>query len=498
MAEIKISNIQAGQAATETLKQSTTKLQTISGTAKSGFNVLTSINPDMGSKFISELDGSLTDMISFLNKISSASAAYFKNDDGDGDDGGNRYGGNNYHNNGDEPVPTIITPTTEAPVEPDNDGNQIDGSLLEKMTLSQLDGFLGSMVSLAESKSKKLDELVADDKYADEVKKALLASPHLPDEFKKLITDIDSKVVLQFLESILKGQSPDIFSLNPLNLGIIFSYLETVAEKNGITVNELLTNPKYASLLRDTLSDFSNVYNMFKDYEEKKPEELQELLSNLYDGDVEKSVPDENIIVTRSFVDYISKESDIPYDELLSDNSYAPTLQKAVTEFSKALSFFTTSSKFTEKGMTNNVVQMFNGTNYKAFGMSDNNLSSFKAEIDALAKSNNTTTEKLLTDSSFADSIVSTLQKSTNAKGVGSIFKKENASYTQGVVKNLYNTEIKKDNTSNQYSSIASAVAEAVSSSIGGSSNTSSGTVKQTSTSVNSSTGEVTSTYVIE
>ena len=137
MAEIKIDNLQAGQAANETLKQAITKLQTVQDTAKSGFDVLKTINPDMGSKFISELNGSLTDMMSFLNNIHSAAAAYFKNDEdpGDSSDYGRRSSPHVDPAPSTDPPP-VTTPPTEAPTVPP-EGKRIDTSALEKLKNSR-------------------------------------------------------------------------------------------------------------------------------------------------------------------------------------------------------------------------------------------------------------------------------------------------------------------------------------------------------------------------
>ena len=46
-------------------------------------------------------------------------------------------------------------------------------------------------------------------------------------------------------------------------------------------------------------------------------------------------------------------------------------------------------------------------------------------------KNKNTTTEKLLSDSSYADTVKDALQKSGSAKGVGSIYKESASSVSE-------------------------------------------------------------------
>lgn len=481
MADVKIQNVKAGQAANETLKQAKDKLQTTADATKASFDVLKSIDPDMGSKFISEYNGSMTDMITFLNSIYSAAAAYFKDDDGDGDGDGDDYGGPRGGPKGTNPPKNTDPPKgTDPPTEPKTDppkGKKINSEPLQTMKLSELDGFIGELIALAKQKNLALDELLADDKYADELLKILLESPYLPKEFKELLTDMDSKIVRQFLESILKGEEPGLFSINSLNLGIMFSYLSDYATENGITVEQLLSDSSNADLLKKALSGFSNVISLYKGWEDMDPEQFQENLSNIYDGYKVDELPIEDVVVSRSFVDYVSQESEIPPDDLLTDKTYASTLQEAIKQFTKCLTFFSASSSFSTKGMMNNVSQMFDGRNYKAYGMTEDNVSSFMKEMDALASSNGVSVTKLLSDSSYADSVSATLQKCSSAKGVESIYKNQSAKYVQKVAKNLYfsTTRPVEEYTNPTYSE----------------------GVIYVDSSVDSETGEVTSTYEV-
>ena len=149
---------------------------------------------------------------------------------------------------------------------------------------------------------------------------------------------MDSSVVRQFLQSLLNGAYPDVYSLNTLNIGAIFNYLSTLAENNDITPEQLLTDPKYVQFLQESMQGFKDVINLFKGWEEMPAEEFQSSLSDVYDGDNVDELPAQDMIVTKSFVDYISEETEIPSDDLLSDKSYASTLKTAVSEFTKSLS----------------------------------------------------------------------------------------------------------------------------------------------------------------
>lgn len=459
MADVNIKNLEAGQAACDTLSSANQKVSLMVDAAAAGpFNSLTNVNPDLGSGFINELNQSLADIYSFLaQNIYPAAVAYFQPDNpgdedvpdnpykpGDGDDGGHQHTTPPGDGGGEKP-PETEEPVldTETPTEPITEQTlgEVE-TMLDDMTLGELDGFIGELVALAESHQLELDKYVEDDQYSDEIKQAILNSPYVPQEFKDYIQDLDSKVVRQIVEAILKGQCPEIFDLNPLNLGIIYTYLQQVAAEKGITVEQLLSDPQYADLLKDTLGKFQNVVDLIKGWSDLSAEEFQASMLKVYDGD-SGDLPQEDSDVVRAFVDYLVEETSIPYESLLTDPAYGEVVQEASKQFGKASLFFSLSSHFSKEGMGKNVSQMFNGTNYKAFGMKEENVTSFKSEIDALAQSKNTTAEKILSDPQYADDVRDVLKNSNNCQGVGSIFKKAESSVSQNVAKNLYNTQFK-------------------------------------------------------
>ena len=241
---------------------------------------------------------------------------------------------------------------------------------------------------------------------------------------------------------MLKGQSPDVVELNPLNLGIVYRYLSKFAAQNGISVEALLNNSKNSELLKTALGNFDNVVDWIKGWEEKPSQDVQKDLLKLYNGDEVADVPQENLDVVKSFVDYISEETDIHYEDLLNDTTYADTLKDAAVQFGKTAVFFSATAHFTTAGMMENASQMFNGTNYKAYGMTKSEVKSFKKEMEKLAKERNTTTDELLTESKYADDVKEALKKSKSAEGVGRIFKNAKSKVSQNVARNLYNINV--------------------------------------------------------
>lgn len=478
MSEINISNLEAGQDAVSELLKGVTELNTICGTVSGDpFGNLAKVDPDLGTKFNNELKLSLSDIYDFLNsKIAPALSEYFKGDNPpptedptstqDPPPGGGTPppGGGDGNQNPTGPAgptgPTgpIVNPPTsiEPPITPTGTTvplvPPVDAEPLEDMELEDLDGTVEALMGI--SGDEYLDKFVENDVNADKIKQMLLDSPNIPQEFKDQIKDADSKVVRKFIEDTLKGKYPQVFDLNAVNLTIMHRYLEQIAKDNGITVDQLISDPKYTELLMTTLKGFGNIAELFRELVQLAPEDFQAIMLKIYDGDGTTELPAEDTDIVRTFVDFVAEETEITYEELLTDKEYAEELRKAAESFGKSSTFFKATSKFSEEGARENMKNLYNGSNYKAFGMTMSEADQFKTEIDNAAKANNTTPEKFLSESSYADKVKDVLDNSPNCKGVGTIYKNEESSVHQEVAKNLYNTKLEEtvyDSKSKQY-----------------------------------------------
>ena len=269
---------------------------------------------------------------------------YFKNEDTNNNSNSNNNNnrGGNYGGGGVAPVPDTI-PEEETAVAAVN-LSDINTTPLTESQLSDLNGLVDEIIELTKQKNSALDTFVETDVNSDLIKEMLLASPHVPEEFKAVIKDLDSSAVRLLLESILKGSSPEIFELNTLNLGVTLTYLADIADQNGITIQDLLENEKYSSLLKSSLTEFDDVVELIKGWEDQTPEEFQKQMKQFYFGDVSTEFPDQDILVTRTFVDYLADASNAYYEDLLDDTSYASVLKDGALELGKALTFFNATS----------------------------------------------------------------------------------------------------------------------------------------------------------
>lgn len=419
------------------------------------FASLCSFNPDLGSAFIKNFTESLNQVLSYSKaelSNSKATAEKFKDNDSDtgpsssvssGSVGG---GGSSGGSSGDDNTAIEDEPVTVPVVPPDTgeeiDATPLDTSSLNEIELNAIDEIVTTLKDLSVKKGQGIDEVLISDDYADEIKAIFLSLQFIPDEFKQAMIDADSKVVMTTLLSIMKGENPEIFDLNSLNLGVVYSYLEKIALEHKITVEELLSNPLYSDLLKDSLSSFEDTKDLLKDWESLSSEDYQKKLLDTWDGnevaDVSKSAMD----VVRDFVGYISDETSVDTEELLVDTKYADVMKQAGQEFSKTSAFIGATAYYSEAGMREVVGDMLSGKNAAALGMDSTEVTGFKNEIDSLASSKGVSSSSLLSSSSYADDVRNLLDNSTNASGVGSIYKNSSSSTVQNVARNLYETNI--------------------------------------------------------
>jgi hypothetical protein len=343
-------------------------------------------------------------------------------------------------------------PAPEEPIETPLEPMDIDTSCLRDLPLKDVDGIVDTIIDIADKNKLGIDEVLADDKYNDQIKEALLKSDFIPDELKEQLLDADSVIVRKLFESIMKGEFPEIFELNPLNIGAAYKYLQRCASELGISVEELLTNDKYTEVLKEKLKSFDGVVDFCKVIDDLPPEKYQDKLLGVWDGNDIEGMEDSTVDVIRDYISYVAEQvseggDEIAPEELLTNRDYAEVVKEATQQFAKSSVFFNSGAHMSDKGCHETIGGVFTGKNAKAMGMDKATQEKFIAEVDAAAKAKGTTTEAYLSDNQYADDVKDMLLNSSNAPEVGAIYKKEESLVSQHVVKNLYENKITNDSS---------------------------------------------------
>lgn len=367
-------------------------------------------------------------------------------DDSSDDDSAPPTGDDDDDDDDDDPTPTDPTEVS------------IPITSLGNIPLSSLDGIMTSIIKLAALKNKGLDELFSDEKFADDIKKAVLESGFLPDDLKKILTDSDSIITMKLLKSILNGEYAEIFDLNTLNIGVIYTYLKKLADAKGVSLEAYLASKDYVTELKTALTGFSGTTDLLKSIDSKGAEEYQKTLYETYNGNVSSDIKEQTVEVVRTFVDYVSNESEISPDELLGNTAYAEVLKVASQGFAKSTIYAQICGCFSDAKAGSHTSSLLMGGNPEALDITKDEQTKFKAEVDNLAKSKGTTSEKLLSDATYAEDVKNLLEESTYINGadsdtgkstkfVSNIYQNDDVKVSQNVAKNIYNAKVDDSTT---------------------------------------------------
>ena len=321
-----------------------------------------------------------------------------------------------------------------------NKGKSINNfaTSLVTLELKDLRNLITELINI--NKNRPLDELLLDPAMAEMIKKVLLESINLPQSLKDILINGDSEIVRITLLDIMSGKYPDVFSLNAMTVGIMYDYFKYIAQQNGITVDELLNNPEYLDLLRKSVKDFEEASKLLEGWDSLDSEKYQEKLLDTYDGN---GIAEDNpnaVEIVRRFADYLSNETNIPSEELLTDKDYSQTLKKAGNEVAKASLFIGATSAFSDEGIKNVINSLVDGTNASALGLNEENVNTFKSEIESAAKEKGVSVQNYLSDSNYKEDVKTFLSSNKNYKEIGYIYRDDDAKVSQNVAREIYNT----------------------------------------------------------
>ena len=217
--------------------------------------------------------------------------------------------------------------------EVENKDKDLDiNKVLEIFDHLPFDSFIKFMEVLAKLPAGELTELLTNESKGSELVKILLDSPNIPEEFKALIKDVDSKKVQGAIQSILvKGQNVSEYAKL-----VVSDYAETAKEKAEMGINNSNKDEDFL----DELGAIGDEINETVCASNKK---ITDNVLEIYDG-ANVEVTDNTMDFVRSAVDVLSEANKMSYVEVLSDVN-AEQLKDNVQELVKALEFFKTLGK---------------------------------------------------------------------------------------------------------------------------------------------------------
>ena len=154
------------------------------------------------------------------------------------------------------------------------------------------------------------------EKYGEELKKQLLASPNIDAELKTLIKNLDENEVQVLLQNLLTG-SNEITEFSNIIMSTFDKQFQQEYESASYTCSESISN------LYSAIAKQDNVQNYIKE---------------LYFGNV-TGIDKSAVSFTKVLVDTLSEQTGISCDELLNDSRYNDPLKDVAKDLAKSYTF---------------------------------------------------------------------------------------------------------------------------------------------------------------
>lgn len=298
----------------------------------------------LDSGFIKSFDANFKALAESLKQVSSSlkkAVGYIEDNDRNNrdnmpdDDGG---GGDDSAGGDDEE-------TTEPPTSGiDNMSLQIEE--YKKMSMNDLQSIVDTLQKTAEDNNMTIEELLGDKQNAELIKQALLDSIK-SEELRKLIEEGDIELTRQLIVNILTGEEPEIMGIDSNTVLTLSKYLESIANNNNITVDDLVGKAEYTSLLKTSLTSFGDIGPIING---TTSENIIETMKNINNGNysVEGKDPSGVIGIVRSHLAALAEANNLESeDSVFESTDYANSVGTLGT-FSV---FASNASKFNDNNM---------------------------------------------------------------------------------------------------------------------------------------------------
>ena len=245
----------------------------------------------------------------------------------------------------------------------------------------------------------------------------------------------------KFMNHLLNGQYPEVCGISVITAKTMKDYLSAIAEANGITVEELLSDSKYADYLKQQLSNFAASQEEVANILMLDDNSLQEFLLGIYDGDNvtinDVAISENTANIIKVYLNNLATSLGISVETLLTDPMYKEILRKAMNDLNKYLSFVDLMTMMESEEIQTRLLQMVNGERAGLLGFTNENLTEFNKILEDLATTNNVTREDLLTNKELAQTTATLLSSTDIGKEISLLFPDYNDQQKQEVLNKI-------------------------------------------------------------
>lgn len=221
---------------------------------------------------------------------------------------------------------------------------------------------------------------------------------------------VDTSVNLALVDNA-KEQLEEYKMMSMNDLSSIASMLRTLAEKEGKTLDEILSNVEYSSQIQNVMLSNQNISSELKSLIELGNIEItQQILSSIFSGNNLDIVGlDDNTIITiKNFLSMSAENNNLNLNSLLKDENNSVILKQSLKSFDNVSSFVSNTDDFDIKSK---ILQIYDGNKIENVASSSVNI--LRDYADQVAESKNIYVEDMLTGNVDITSEIQNLGKAS-------------------------------------------------------------------------------------
>lgn len=189
-----------------------------------------------------------------------------------------------------------------------------------------------------------LEEFIEDDNNKGMLKELLEQLP-LTEEVKKQLQGMTAEDLADLLGDIYHGNRMDLIELSETSKNVMYEYLEGIAAANGITLQELLTNPTYSELLKAELAKLDKIDGYFEKLLTQDGATIQQNLLFVYNGNLDEDADNNVMNMVRILSDQMAQEKNVTVEELYTNPEFQNYIKEKVQDMEHTMSFLKVLSK---------------------------------------------------------------------------------------------------------------------------------------------------------
>lgn len=231
---------------------------------------------------------------------------------------------------------------------PTNPGEEIE---IKNITIDDLGILSDGLMKIAQEKGANIEEILANQKLQEDIKKQLTALP-LSSELLDKMKDMKADDLVEFLTNLYNGTNSDMINLDATTQSVLVNYFN-VLTGGTIPFADLLSQSNSATL-GDGMKAFQTVDALLEDLKIKDGSTIRLNLLHIHNGYLTDTNLDEKAMnLVRALNEVMAKEKGVSVETLLTSGEYDEYIKDKVTSIEPHFSYLSAVSNTSNSNIQN-------------------------------------------------------------------------------------------------------------------------------------------------